>query len=75
MFTENEKTGLVVGLKQTKKAIKDGVQRVLLAEDAADMIKSEILALYPNVEYVESMSELGRMCSIDVKAAVAAVKN
>ena len=74
MFTEAEKTRLVVGLKQTRKAIKEGAQRVLLASDASEVIKTEIKELFANVEYVETMAELGRMCGIDVKAAVSAVK-
>ncbi len=74
MFTDSERTRLVVGLKQTRKAIKEGAERVLLAQDASETIKTEIKELFANVEYVETMAELGRICEIDVKAAVSAVK-
>lgn len=74
MFTDSERTRLVVGLKQTKKAIKEGAERVVLAHDASEIIKAEIKELFANVEYVDTMQELGKLCGIDVKAAVSAVK-
>ena len=74
MFTEVEKERLVVGLKQTRKAIKEGAKRVLLADDASETIKSEIKELFVGVEYIDTMQELGRICEIDVGAAVCAVK-
>ena len=74
MFTDSERTRLVVGLKQTKKAIKEGAERVVLAQDASEIIKAEIKELFANVEYVDTMQELGKLCGIDVKAAVSAVK-
>ncbi len=74
MFTDSERTGLVVGLKQTRKAIKEGAKRVLLAKDASEIIKTEIKELFADVEYVDTMLELGRICGIDVGAAVCAIK-
>jgi len=74
MFTDSERTRLVVGLKQTRKAIKEGATRVLLAKDASEIIKTEIKELFANVEYVDTMQELGKLCGIDVGAAVSAIK-
>ncbi len=74
MFTDSERTRLVVGLKQTRKAIKEGATRVLLARDASEIIKTEIKELFADVEYVDTMQELGKLCGIDVGAAVSAIK-
>ena len=53
---------------------KEGAERVVLAQDASEIIKAEIKELFANVEYVDTMQELGKLCGIDVKAAVSAVK-
>ncbi len=75
MFTEQEKTRLAVGLKETKKAIASGVEKVYLAEDAPERILEEIEALAKDrLFYVSSMSELGALCGIDVKATCAALR-
>lgn len=75
MFTENEKTRLAVGLKETKKAIASGVERVYIAEDAPAEIKGQIEAIAADkVFYVSTMRELGALCGIDVKATCAAIR-
>lgn len=70
----------VVGIKQTAKFIKDGKAiTVYLAKDAEIKVTQPIeeLCRLNNVElvYVNSMSELGHMCNIDVGAAAAALIN
>lgn len=68
----------VVGIKQTRKAIKeDKAELVYLAEDVDPHLFEEIkkLCAENNVEiyYVKTMKELGKACSIDIKAASAAL--
>jgi Ribosomal protein HS6-type (S12/L30/L7a) len=70
----------VVGAKQTVKTIKQGcAATVYIARDAESKVVKPIedLCKENNVEliYVESMKELGQMCSIDVGAATAALIN
>ncbi len=76
MFTEAEKVGLVVGLKETKKAIRQGAKAVYLAEDTPEIIADELKALAGDrIVTVETMKELGRLCGIDVRASCAAVRS
>lgn len=68
----------VAGVKQSKKAIKDGlVDKVFIAQDADVHVTKPIIELCvrDNIEVVEvpTMSELGNACGIDVGAAVVAV--
>lgn len=68
----------VVGTKQTIKALEKGsVCHVFLARDAEERVIQPILALCEekNIEpyYVDTMSELGKLCKIKVKAAAAAI--
>jgi large subunit ribosomal protein L7A len=68
----------VVGTKQTIKALENGEAIfVFIARDAEDKVTQPVLALCEscNIEpqYVESMAQLGKMCGIKVKAAVAAI--
>lgn len=75
MFTESELTRLSVGLKETKKAIVAGCEKVYLAEDAPEHIKKEIEALAGDrLFYTLTMRELGALCGIDVKASCAALR-
>ena len=50
---------------------------VLLAKDAEEKISAPVAALAENkgvkVHYIETMSELGKICGIKVKAAAAAI--
>lgn len=76
---EELKTGpIVVGLKQLRKALKDGgVRKVFLARNAEPRLVEPIEAQCRQeaiaCEWVETMSELGAACGIDVGAAAAAV--
>ena len=68
----------VVGTKQTIKALEKGeVQLVFIARDAEEKVIRPVVCLCEanNIElqYVESMLQLGKMCGIKVKAAVAAI--
>lgn len=70
---------LIIGTKQTLKAIKHGaVSEVFVADDADRQItqKVENLAQESGVPYhrVDSKRKLGAACGIDVGAAVVAVK-
>lgn len=65
----------VVGQKQSKKAIKDGLARFChVARDAQDKVIAPILEICAETgvpvgrEY--TMQELGEMCGIDVGASV-----
>lgn len=67
---------LVVGLKQSKKAIEsDQAKRVYIALDAQENISAPIIKVCKEkkipVTYVKTMQELGALCAIDVGAAVA----
>ena len=68
----------VVGTKQTLKALEKGeAVLVLLAEDADAKISAPVAELAAakgvKVSYIGTMSELGKMCGIKVKAAAAAI--
>ncbi|MBQ7793967.1 MAG: ribosomal L7Ae/L30e/S12e/Gadd45 family protein [Clostridia bacterium] len=76
MFTAEERARLAVGLKETKKVIGQGAERVYLAADAPERIAEEIKALAgAKLCTVATMRELGAMCGIDVKASCAAVRS
>jgi large subunit ribosomal protein L7A len=68
----------VIGVKQSKKAIRDGsAKSVLVAENAEGRIKRPILELCQEMQVevisVPTMDELGKACGIDVGAAIVAV--
>ncbi|HHT50232.1 MAG TPA: 50S ribosomal protein L7ae-like protein [Eubacteriaceae bacterium] len=68
----------VVGIKQTRKAIKEGrAEVVYLAKDVDQHLFREIKKLcedhHIEIYYAETMKELGKACSIDTKAATAAI--
>lgn len=68
----------VVGTKQTIKALERGeALQIFIARDAEDKVVSPVLALCEtgNLEpqFVETMFQLGKMCGIKVRAAVAAI--
>lgn len=68
----------VVGTKQTLKALEKGkAVMVLLAGDAEEKVSAPVAALAGSrdvkVHYIETMSELGKICGIKVKAAAAAI--
>lgn len=66
----------VIGIKQSTKSIKNGEGKVLyVANDAENRLTSQIVELARNsnieVRYINTMKELGKLCGIDVGAAVA----
>ena len=68
----------VIGAKQTVKAVENGLaQRVFLAEDADLRFTKPIIAVCQshsvNVEIVPTMTELGKVCGIEVGAAAVAI--
>lgn len=78
MLTELVGAKKVIGLKQTKKALREGsVKCVYLSVDADIRLRETVTALckeaaVPVVE-APSMAELGHACGIQVGAAVAAM--
>lgn len=69
---------LVIGMKQTVKAVEQGtVKEVFVAKDADPRITGKVVALCKEkqipVEYVDSMKQLGKACGIEVGAATAAI--
>ncbi len=78
MLEELNTNNKVVGLKQSRRALRDGAAvKVFLAHDATGHIRREMAELCKlkdvPCEFVSSMSELGAACGINVGAAVAAV--
>ena len=76
MQTEIFDADLLVGSKQTLKAVKDDLaEKVFLADDIDQPLKTKILEAVDNknipFEIVESKNELGRICGIEVSAASA----
>ena len=74
------KKQVVVGTKQLKKAVKAGrAEYVFLAENADPAVTEPLagLCLQNNIQitWVESMTDLGCACGIEVGAAAAAVLN
>ncbi|KOF57594.1 MULTISPECIES: ribosomal L7Ae/L30e/S12e/Gadd45 family protein [Clostridium] len=68
----------VVGVKQSIKAINEGtVKIVYLAKDADRELFENVEKLSKEhslqIVYVDTMKELGKLCSIDVKASTAVV--
>ena len=67
-----------VGVKQTEKAVaRQAAEVVYIASDGDERVTGELLALceanqVPTVT-TESMQDIGRACSINVKAAAAAI--
>ncbi len=76
---EELKTGsIVVGLKQLRKALKDGIARtVFLARNAdprlVEPVETQCRELGIPCISVKTMAELGQACGIDVGAAAAAI--
>ncbi|MCK8061682.1 MULTISPECIES: ribosomal L7Ae/L30e/S12e/Gadd45 family protein [unclassified Fusibacter] len=78
MFEIADFNKLRVGVKQTSRALKEHQVAVLIiASDAEQHVTRRIVELATNdavkIEYVETMKELGRLCQIDVGAAVAVI--
>ncbi|HET7628982.1 MAG TPA: 50S ribosomal protein L7ae-like protein [Bacillales bacterium] len=72
-------SGVVVGTKQTIKALRAGeIKELVVADDADGHILDEVLALAQQnnvpVCRVDSMDKLGKACGIDVGASAVAIK-
>jgi len=70
--------GIIIGTKQSIKAIKDDrVSEVIIAADADVRVTSKIYDLAKEkdvpVTTVDSMKKLGKVCGIDVGAAAVAL--
>ncbi|MGY0694007.1 50S ribosomal protein L7ae-like protein [Virgibacillus sp. FSP13] len=70
---------LIIGVKQTLKAMKNGsISEVFIAEDADQHMTQKVVRLAEEmdipVKRVESMEKLGAACGIDVGASSVAVK-
>jgi large subunit ribosomal protein L7A len=75
----NVKSQLVIGMKQTLKAMKNGqVSEVFIADDADQRRTLEIEELAKSLgvpcQRVDSMKKLGAACGIDVGASTVAIK-
>jgi len=69
---------VVVGMRQTVKAIESNATRaVYIANDAEEKVTLPVLRLCQekgiSLFYVETMAELGKACNIKVGAAMAAI--
>lgn len=70
---------VIVGTKQTLKALQDGqVSELIIAEDAEFHVVNKV-KLFANelgipITTVDSMKKLGKACGIDVGAATVAIK-
>jgi len=78
MLDELKQNNKLIGLKQSTRALEnDEIAKAFIARDCAPEIFNGLVLLCENknvpVEYVESMAELGEICQIDVKAAVATI--
>ena len=77
MLTQLEQAGKVVGVKQTRRALRDGrAKAVFLAHDADPALTEPLAELAEElnvaVVWTEHMRDLGKACGIAVGAAVAA---
>ncbi|MFC4620237.1 50S ribosomal protein L7ae-like protein [Camelliibacillus cellulosilyticus] len=71
--------GIIIGTKQSIKALKDDrIQEVVIAADADARVTEKIVELAKEkgvpVDVVDSMKKLGKACGIDVGAAAVALK-
>lgn len=68
----------VIGIKQTGKSLKNGLGKVLyVAKDSDEHLIDPIIEMAEEasveVRYIDTMKELGKLCGIDVGAAVALI--
>ena len=69
---------IIIGTKQTVRALKDGnVQELVVATDADPKITAKMIQKAKESEipilYVDSMKKLGRACGIEVGASAVAI--
>lgn len=70
-----DRSNLVVGFKQVKKAVLAGVcERIYLSDDCSSEISDNLRTIADGIEIicVPTMHELGNLCEIDVPASCAA---
>ncbi len=77
-YKEMESDRLIVGIKQSLKAIELGkASKAYIAADAEISVTGKVIALCKAkqipIEYVPTMKELGEMCSISVGASCAVI--
>jgi large subunit ribosomal protein L7A len=65
----------VTGIKQSTKSLKNGLGKTLyVAEDAEEQLTRTVIDLASlmgvEIVYIKTMKDLGRLCGIDVGAAV-----
>jgi len=68
----------VIGIKQTGKSLRNGLGKTLyVAKDSDEHLISPLIKLAEElkieINYVNTMKELGRLCGIEVGAAVALI--
>ena len=78
MLYDLENTIQIVGTKQTIKHLEKGsVKVVFVAKDADDHVTGQVVELAKaknvQVEFIDTMKELGEKCNIEVKTAIAAI--
>ncbi len=71
-------SNVIIGTKQTVRALKDGkVQELVVATDADPKVTNRIIQKAKELEvlvtYVDSMKKLGRACGIEVGASAVAI--
>ncbi|MFD2445241.1 50S ribosomal protein L7ae-like protein [Bacillus sp. CGMCC 1.16607] len=69
---------IIVGTKQTVKALREGtVKSLVVANDADLRVTSKVVEIAKEVNtpiyYVDSMKKLGKACGIEVSAATVAI--
>lgn len=69
---------VIIGTKQTVKALKEGnVQELVVANDADQYVTAKLVQLAHelnvSIAYVDSMKKLGKSCGIEVGAAAVAI--
>ena len=70
---------LAVGFRQAKKLLDEkNIQKAYVAKDADPYIMKPLIKKLKNAgietEYIPTKKELGKMCKIDVDAAIAVIK-
>jgi len=74
----HETNKLAVGYKQTRRAVIGGdAVKVIIARDADEKITAPLLSLCERhgveTEFADTMSELGNLCGIEVRASSAVI--
>ena len=78
MLSELSDASKIIGIKQSYKAIKSGIAiKAFIANDADQKVIKNIVDLCKKegvpMSFAHSMSELGKACKIDVKAAITVI--